>query len=56
MEVRREDLQRVNDARNITEDCKENVDQEVGVATTLEEDTDRWEKDGEDDFADITMK
>jgi hypothetical protein len=38
---------------NVTEDGQENVDEEVGVATTLEEDTQRWEHDGEDDLADV---
>jgi hypothetical protein len=41
---------------NVTEDGQENVDEEVGVATTLEEDTQRWEHDGEDNLADVAGK
>jgi len=43
----------VNDTWNVTKTGQENVDQEIGTATTLEEDTDGWENDGKDDLADI---
>jgi hypothetical protein len=36
----------VNDSGNITKDGQEDVDEKVGVATTLEEDTERWKNDG----------
>lgn len=35
-------LQRVNYAGNITQDGEEDVDEEVGVATALEENTKWW--------------
>ena len=38
------------------EDGEEDVDQNVGAATTLKEDTERWEDDGEDDLADVAIK
>ena len=43
----------MDDTRNVAQYCKENVDEEVGIATALEEDTERWEDDGEDDLADV---
>ena len=33
--------------------CEEDVDEEISAATTLKEDTERWEEDGEDDFDDV---
>ena len=47
------DLQGMDDTRNITQYCQENVDEEVGIATALEENTKRREEDGEDDLADV---
>ena len=41
--------------RNVTEDGQQDVDEEVGIATALKEHTQRWEDDGKDDFADITV-
>ena len=38
---------------NVTEDGQQDVDEEVGVAATLEEDTKRGQDNGEDDLADI---
>ena len=43
----------MDDTRNITQYCQENVDEEVGIATALEENTERREEDGEDDLADV---
>jgi hypothetical protein len=39
--------------RNVTEDGQQDVDEEVGIATTLEEDTERRDEDGEDDLDDV---
>jgi hypothetical protein len=39
--------------RNVTENGEQDVDQEVGIAAALEEDTDRWQEDGEDDLDDV---
>jgi len=43
----------VNDAGNIAQDCQQDVDQQVSTATSLKEDTKRWEEDGKNDLADI---
>jgi len=43
----------VNDAGNVTQDGQEDVDEEIGAASTLEEDTKRREDDGENDLADV---
>lgn len=48
-------LQSMDNTRDVTKYCEKDVDQKVGIATTLEEDTDWWQKDGEDDFADVAM-
>ena len=48
-----EDLQGMDDTRNVTQYCQEDVDQEVGIATALEEDTERRKDDGENDLADV---
>ena len=45
----------MNDTRNVTQNCEEDVDQEIRIAAALKEDTKRWEDDGEDDFADIAI-
>ena len=47
------DLQSVDDTRDVAQDRQEDVDEEIGIATAFEEDTKRWENDGEDDLADI---
>lgn len=49
------DLQSVNDTRDVAQDRQENVDEEIGIATALEEDTKGWEDDGENDLADIAI-
>lgn len=47
------DIQRMNDAGNITQDGQEDVDAQVGIASTLEEDTQRREEDGKNDLANV---
>lgn len=42
--------------RDITKNCQQNVDQEVSTTSALEEDTKRWEDDGENDLADIAIE
>ena len=37
-----EDLQRMNDTRNIPEAGEHDVNEEVGAATTFKEDADGW--------------
>lgn len=51
--VLQNDVESVNDSRDITKNCQQNVDQEVSTTSALEEDTKRWEDDGENDLADI---
>ena len=46
-------IQSMDDTGYVTQDCQEDIDQQVGSATTLQEDTKRWEEDGNDDLADI---
>ena len=46
----------MNDTWDITQDCQQNVDEEIGIAPSLQEDTDWWEKDGKDDLADISVE
>lgn len=43
----------MDDTRNVTQYCQEDVDEEVGIATALEEDTEGREYDREDDLADV---
>jgi len=43
----------MDDSWNVTEDGQQDVDQQVGTATTLEEDTEWWEDDRQDDLEDI---
>ena len=35
---------------------QENVDEQVGAASALEEDAERWQEDGEDDLDDVAVK
>ncbi|KAL9138467.1 MAG: hypothetical protein Q9175_000308 [Cornicularia normoerica] len=43
----------MDDTRNVTQYCQEDIDEEVGIATALEKDTKGREDDGEDDLADV---
>ena len=55
MKIYVSDLQGMNNTRNITQYCQENVDEEVGIATALKENTKRRQEDGEDDLADVAI-
>lgn len=48
-----EDAQGVDDAGDVAKDGQQDVDEEVGIATALEENTKRRQDDGEDDFDDV---
>ncbi len=48
-------VQCVDDTWNVTEDGQQDVDEKVDTAATLEEDTERWEDDGENDLADVAV-
>ena len=50
-----EDLQGMDDTRDITQYGQEDVDQKVGIATALKEDTKGGKDDGEYDLANITI-
>ena len=45
----------MDDARNVTKDGQQDVDEQVGIAATLEEDTERRKDDGDDDLADVAV-
>lgn len=45
----------MDDTRDVAQYREEDIDQKVGIATTLEKDTDWWQKDGENDFANVTV-
>lgn len=49
-------LQGVDDTGDITQDGEKDVDEEVTSTSTFEENTQRWEDDGNDDFADISVE
>jgi hypothetical protein len=44
----------MDDTRDVTEDGEQDVDEEISVASPLEEDTQRREDNGNNDFADVT--
>lgn len=50
-----DNVQRVYDTGDVTQDGEQDVDKEVCIATSLKEDTERWEDDCEDDFADVSV-
>lgn len=39
--------------RNVTKNGQQNVDEEISIAATLEENTERRKEDGKDDLADV---
>ena len=51
--MERLNVQCVDDTRNVAQDREQNVDEEVCIATSLEEDTERREDDGKNDLADV---
>jgi hypothetical protein len=48
-------IQCVNDSGNITQDCQQDIDQEISTTSALEEDTKRWQDDGKNDLANIAV-
>jgi hypothetical protein len=50
------DVQGVDDSGNVTKDGQQDVDEEVGTATALKEDTKRREEDGNDDLDDVAAR
>ena len=53
--MREIDVQCVDDTGNITQDREQDVDEQVRAAAAFEEDTERWQDDGEDDFEDVAV-
>jgi hypothetical protein len=51
--VLEDDVEGVYDSGDITEDCQEDVDAKVGSTAALEEDSEGWEDDGNDNLADV---
>ena len=51
--MERLNVQCVDDTRNVAQDREQNVDEEVCIAASLKEDTQRREEDGKDDLADV---
>lgn len=45
----------MDDAGQITKNGQKNIDEEVGAAAALEENANRREDDGEDDFANVAI-
>lgn len=48
-------VQSVDDARNVTQDGEQDVDEQISTAAALEKHTQRWQEDGKDDLADIAV-
>ena len=48
-----DDVERVDDTGDVTQAGQDDVDEEIGAAAALEEDTERREEDGEDDLDDV---
>lgn len=43
----------MDDAGDVSQDCEQDVDEQVSAASALQEDAQRWKDDGEYDLADI---
>jgi len=43
----------MNDTWYVTKDREDDVDEEIGIAATLQEDTQRRQEDRKNDFADV---
>lgn len=51
--VLQDDVQSVDDAWDVTKDGQQDVDKEISIASALEEHTEGWDEDGEDDLDDV---
>ena len=54
--TRTTDLQCMYDTRNITQERQQDVDKEIRIAAALQKDAERWQEDGENDFADVATR
>lgn len=46
-------VQSVDDSGNVSKNRQQDVNEEIGTAASLKENTKRWEDDGKNDLADI---
>lgn len=46
----------MDDTRDVTQNGKTNVDEQISAASSLQEDTQRREDDGKDDLADVAVE
>lgn len=51
--VLQDDVQSVDDTGQVTQDGEQNVDEQISTASSLQENTQRGQDDGEDDLADV---
>lgn len=54
--ILQDDVQSVNDTRNVTQNCQQDVDPEINSTSSLQEDTKWWDEDGKEDLDDITKE
>jgi len=54
--VLEDDVEGVDDTRDETQDGQGDVDEQVDTAAALEEDTQRREEEGKDDFANVAVR
>ena len=54
-ERRHGDSQSVNDTWNVAQYSEKDVNQEIGIAATFEENAKRWQQNGENDFANVAV-
>lgn len=48
-------VQGVDNAGDVTQDGEKDVNEQIRTAAALEEDSQRWQEDGEDDFENIAV-
>jgi len=48
-----DNIKRMDDTRDPTQNCEENVDQEISAAPAFQKHPQGWDKKGEDDFKDV---
>ena len=54
-ERREGDSQSVDDTWDVAQYSEKDVDQEIGIAATFEENTKRWQQNGENNFANVAV-
>lgn len=51
-----QDIQGMDNTRDVTQDREQDVDEQVGAAATLQEDSQRGEEDGKNDLEDVAVE